>query len=143
MRIWHISDTHNYHGLLDIYKADIVICSGDISTPREPVVSKIECLNFIEWYSKLPIKYKILVAGNHDIAIERRYITPADIANKGIIYLENSSTIIEGLKIWGSPITPTFGVGWAFNKKREKCNDVWQLIPEDANIVVTHGPARS
>jgi Icc-related predicted phosphoesterase len=142
MRIWHISDTHTYHGLLSVPDVDMVICSGDISIPRDPFASNVECFDFLEWYQSLPIKHKILIAGNHDIAIERRFITPADISARGIVYLENNATTIEGLKIWGSPITPSFGTGWAFNKKREKCDDVWQLIPEDADIVVTHGPAK-
>lgn len=30
-----------------------------------------------------------------------------------VYYLENSDVTIDGLKIWGSPITPAFGYGWA------------------------------
>ena len=36
-RIWHISDTHSYHDLLEIPKdIDIVIHSGDCSNVRDP-----------------------------------------------------------------------------------------------------------
>jgi len=143
MKIWHISDTHSYHGLLTIPEGiDMLIHSGDISNPRDIIRSENECLDAIEWMASLDIKHKILVAGNHDIAIERRRVSSGDIAAKGIIYLENNSTTIEGLKIWGSPITPSFGEGWAFNKRRDKIHDVWKSIPEGTDIVITHGPPK-
>jgi Icc-related predicted phosphoesterase len=49
---------------------------------------------------------------------------------------------IEGLKIWGSPITPWFyGDRWAFNKHRgEEINNVWNTIPNDTDVIITHGP---
>lgn len=143
LKIWHISDTHGYHDLLDIPKdVDMVIHSGDVSNPRELAFSIIECMNFLDWFEKLSIKYKVLIAGNHDIAFERRAIDRADMILRDIIYLENDNIIIEGVKIWGSPITPSFGVGWAFNRKRDKLHDLWASIPEDTDIVISHGPPK-
>ena len=53
-RIWHISDTHTYHGFLDIPKdIDIVIFSGDCSSPRGPYTNEQEVRNFITWYEKI------------------------------------------------------------------------------------------
>lgn len=142
MRIWHISDTHTFHGWLSVPEVDMVIHSGDVSNPKELIPSIQECLDFIEWYSKLNIPYKILIAGNHDVAFEKNLICKDACKEKGIIYLENTSTTIEGVKIWGSPITPAFGVGWAFNRRRDRLHDLWSTIPEDTDIVVTHGPAK-
>lgn len=35
---------------------------------------------------------------------------------------------------------PEFG-GWAFNLERgQSCQDKWDLIPSDVDILVTHGP---
>ena len=48
---------------------------------------------------------------------------------------------IDGIKIWGSPITPYF-YGWAYNRNRgEEIKKHWDLIPDDIDILVTHGPA--
>jgi Icc-related predicted phosphoesterase len=141
MKIWHISDTHTYHGLLDIPKdVDMVIHSGDCSNPQEIVKSHSEILDFINWFSMLPIKHKVFVAGNHDIAIERNWITRDHFIEKDIVYLQNESITIDGVNIWGSPYTPSFGSGWAFNKKRDKLHDLWATIPDDTNIVIAHGP---
>lgn len=61
--------------------------------------------------------------------------------NDNVYYLENSDITIDGLKVWGSPITPSFGYGWAFNKNRGyDINEVWDGIPLDTDIVITHGP---
>jgi Icc-related predicted phosphoesterase len=143
MKIWHISDTHTFHGLLEIPEnIDMVIHSGDATNPKEPYSNKVEMENFIYWFSQLPIKYKVFVAGNHDVSIEKKLITKLDFSSNGIVYLENDFIEIEGLKIWGSPITPTFGIGWAFNKNRVKTHEVWKQIPDDTDIVVVHGPPK-
>jgi Icc-related predicted phosphoesterase len=49
--------------------------------------------------------------------------------------------VIDGLKIWGSPYTPQFG-NWHFMKSRAKIDRVWQSIPGDTDILVTHGPPK-
>jgi Icc-related predicted phosphoesterase len=120
---------------------DMVIFSGDCSNPRESLPNSFEVLKFLKWFGELPIKYKIFVAGNHDTSIERKIIFDLDFGDN-IIHLWDSEVIIEGLKIWGSPYTPSFGFGWAFNKDRSKIYKVWEQIPEDVDIIVTHGPPK-
>ena len=92
MKIWHISDTHTYHGLLEIPKEiDIAIFSGDCSNPRDKYQNEQEVLNFLMWFGmNVKARYKIFVAGNHDVAIEKKLITNKQIESKGLIYLENS-----------------------------------------------------
>lgn len=143
MKIWHISDSHTFHYMLNVPQdIDMVIFSGDCSNPMNPVINEHEVRNFIEWFSKLDIKYKIFVAGNHDTSIEKKLVTKFDFQSKGIIYLENDYTEIEGLKIWGSPYTPTYG-SWSFMKGRDKINRLWENIPFDIDIVIIHGPPKT
>ena len=144
MRIWHISDTHTFHNLLVIpADIDVVIFSGDCSNPRDPYTNEPEVRGFIDWYSSLKIPVKIFVAGNHDTSIEKRLVTKEDFTKHGIIYLENESITIDGIKIFGSPFTPTFGYGWSFNKDRNKLERIWRkAIDEDVDIVIVHGPPR-
>ncbi|MEI6873153.1 MAG: UvrD-helicase domain-containing protein, partial [Verrucomicrobiota bacterium] len=57
-----------------------------------------------------------------------------------IARLLNSGVTIEGLKIWGSPYSPRF-FDWAFNCDRgEDIAQHWRLIPDDTDILITHGP---
>jgi Icc-related predicted phosphoesterase len=56
------------------------------------------------------------------------------------IYLQDEPVEIEGLKFYGSPWQPWF-LDWAFNLERgESLRKVWARIPEDTDVLVTHGP---
>ena len=143
IKIWHISDTHGFHSLLDIPNGiDIVIHSGDCSNSRDPFNNESEVRMFIDWYKDIPIKNKVYVAGNHDTSIESKLVTKEDFQKAGITYLENEYTTILGLKIFGSPHTPRFG-NWAFMRDRVKLERFWRkAMNEDCDIVVTHGPPK-
>jgi Icc-related predicted phosphoesterase len=97
----------------------------------------------LQWFSQQHYTYKIFISGNHDFFLEectatkRKKLLPA-----GIIYLQNSGVVIEGLKIWGSPVTPYF-LGMAFNERTGTAiKKVWSKIPADTNILITHGPPK-
>ena len=72
----------------------------------------------------------------------RNILSDFEPGRSSVTYLENQVVVINGLKIWGSPVTPWFyGEKWAFNRRRGKdIKEVWDEIPSDTNIVVTHGP---
>jgi len=140
MRIWHISDTHTYHGLLSVPEnIDVVLFSGDCSIPRDIYKSEFQIREFLLWMWKLPIKHKIFVAGNHDFGIEKNLVK--NFEDYDVIYLENDSVTIDGIKFWGSPFTPSFG-NWGFGKSRSKIHKVWDSIPDDSDVIVTHGPPK-
>ena len=140
MIIWHISDTHTNHEQLNIPdNIDLVIHSGDFTNYRDPARNEPEAHNFLKWYRELDIPNKVLICGNHDTSIERGLITGKYIRSLGIKYLYNETTEVMGLEIWGSPYTPTFG-DWSFMKSRAKIGRVWESIPDNTDIVVSHGP---
>lgn len=144
MKIWHISDTHGMHDQLSVPEGiDMVICTGDISNYKGLAKNGIETVDFIIWFEKLPIKHKVLIPGNHDGLIESYYIADECEAFrtllKGITLLIHQSIEIEGIKIFGSPYTPTF-FDWSFMKPREALSAYWTDIPEGTDILATHGP---
>lgn len=142
MKILCISDTHNYHNdlNLDLTDIDVIVHAGDFSeTIRN---CKEETLDFLLWYNSLNVKYKILVAGNHDLYLE--HISSSEKIKlfreyTSIIYLEDSSIVIDNIKFHGSPYTPTF-YNWSFMKNDDLLDSHWDLIPEDTNVLITHGP---
>lgn len=139
MKIWAFSDTHGKQGFINP-PADIemAIFAGDAGTFKNPRHCLPDYLNFLTWYGNLDIPYKIMINGNHCTAFEQGFITRADIP-ESIIYLENESVEIEGIKIYGSPQTPKF-YNWAYNVPRDKISVYWDAIPNDTDILVTHGP---
>lgn len=141
-----ISDTHTKHYEIDNQLREIhqnhpdaiLVHSGDISY-RGRVW---EVKEFIEWYASLPFKSKIMIAGNHDFLFENEPEKAEEILNEigsGITYLNDSGVELEGLKFWGSPVTPWFH-NWAFNRVEDKIVEHWNLIPDDISILITHGP---
>jgi Icc-related predicted phosphoesterase len=139
--IWHISDTHSIHDQLVIPKSvDIVIHSGDFSNYHATKANKAETIDFLEWYSKLPITYKILISGNHDgFSCNQKQEFQQICSRLGIIYLLDEMIQIEGINIYGTPYTPTFG-DWYFMKQRHKISTIYDNIPDNVDILVTHGP---
>jgi Icc-related predicted phosphoesterase len=103
-----------------------------------------ELIHFLKWLSKQPFKYKIFIAGNHDRFLEDKRLIAEDIISRyqdnGIVYLKNSSFECEGLKFYGTPHQPYFG-GWAFNVPDfNKLVYIYQQIPDDVDILLTHCP---
>lgn len=148
MRIIFFSDPHNCHKNLNVPDGDLVICAGD-ATKRGTVE---EFLDFLEWFDKLPHFYKIFIGGNHDSCLDYK-LGPRNsrllhklgrfVCEPTNCYLENKGVQIEGINFWGSPNTPLYGEKNAFSKKRGfELRSHWNIIPEEVDILITHGPSK-
>ena len=138
MKILFLSDTHKLHRKLkNLPEADLLIHGGDVSKTG----ADHEVEDFIHWFSSLNYKYKVFIAGNHDFYLEDESIEQVQKElPPNAYYLCNSGIKIEGLSIWGSPITPTYH-NWAFNRDRGKdIRRCWDMIPQNTDILITHGP---
>lgn len=140
MKIICISDTHGTHRLLDnMPHGDILIHAGDITSRG----SHREVQSFLEWFSSMPHPHKIFIAGNHDFFFQdyqQSEIEKLLSEYPNVTYLQDSLIIIDGLKIYGTPWQPEFN-SWAFNLPKGKAlKEKWELIPNDTNILISHGP---
>ena len=135
-RIVCLSDTHNCNRQIAVPDGDILIHSGD-ATIRGTIE---EIILFNDWFAKLPHRHKVFVAGNHDWLFETSNRLARTLLDTSIHYLQDSSVEIENLKIYGSPWQPRF-FDWAFNLTRgAEIAQKWKLIPDDTDILITHGP---
>ena len=160
MRIVCISDTHSlHHGMLhELPKGDVLIHAGDLSNKG----SEKDVTDFIHWYQNLQgYDTKLFIAGNHDFSFEKRLgvrhkgeldwldnlLSPENLSQSDVTYLEDSFITIETpefsrpIKFYGSPWQPWF-YDWAFNLPRlgTELQEKWNMIPEDTNVLITHGP---
>ncbi len=137
MKIVLISDTHGKHDELILPDGDMILHAGDLSGKG----SEKEIVSFLNWYSSLPHKHKIFIAGNHDFFMESG--DPEAIKKMipdNLVYLNDSGVEIGGINIWGSPIQPWF-FDFAFNRQRGKeISKHWAMIPKDTDLLITHGP---
>jgi len=134
-----ISDTHNKHKQLILPPADIIIHCGDFSSMGYEHEIKI----FMNWFSNLnQFTYKLCIAGNHDWLYERNPILARSLVPDNVIYLEDSSVELFGLKFYGTPVQKIF-YNWAFNRSEEKLEQHWKAIPDDTDVLITHTPPYS
>ena len=163
MRIVCISDTHDLHHKMthQLPKGDVLIHAGDVSNIGEqPDVTR-----FIHWFMNIQgFDTKIFIAGNHDFAFDKinqphhkgdfhwlsNLISPENLAQDNVYYLEDSFMTIESpefskpIKFYGSPWQPEFH-NWAFNLPRggDEMFKKWNMISEDTDVLITHGPAEN
>ncbi len=131
-----MADTHGYHRKLSVPPGDVLIHAGDL-TQRGTLKQLTETR---DWLLSLPHPHKVIIAGNHDFALQRERETARALFGPPFIYLEDELATVAGLRIWGSPWQPWF-YDWAFNLQRGPEIDAkWQLIPEGVDVLVTHGP---
>jgi Icc-related predicted phosphoesterase/GNAT superfamily N-acetyltransferase len=160
IRFVSISDTHGKHRALSendmLPEGDVIIHAGDFTNTGS--IKQTE--DFCAWFSSLPYKYKIVIAGNHDLTLDKEWYQDENNwrqlhikkrkncekaieimrSCKNLIYLEDESVEALGYKIYGSPYQPEF-CNWAFNLPRgEKCDEKWIKIPTDTDVLITHGP---
>lgn len=134
-RIVFLSDLHEQWDKVVVPDGDLLVFGGDFSYRGELSVLG----QFNRWLGKLPHRHKVGVAGNHDWCFQRMNSLARATLNN-MVYLEDSEVTIEGIRIYGSPWTPTF-CNWAFMKDRgAPIRARWEQIPESLDILITHGP---
>ena len=140
MKLVLLSDTHNLHDQVPKIECDVLVHAGDLTvngTMRE--IQKAG-----EWIRNYPAEFKVAIAGNHDFNFEsKRQEAEAALCdfNKSVIYLQDSSVMLNGVKFYGSPWTPWF-YDFAFNAWRgPEIKKHWDKIPDDTDVLITHGPA--
>lgn len=140
MKIVAISDTHNRQNKLVIPECDILIHAGDWTSRGY----RHEIRDFAKWLDKqVQCSEIVLIPGNHELEFENHLPASLEWFKEECPWahlLINESIAIDGIKIYGSPITPFF-CDWAWNKHRgDQIQPYWDAIPDDTNILITHGP---
>lgn len=167
VRLAFISDTHGMHGKIEPESipmdTDILVHCGDLTNVGEPD----QIASFVDWAAALPCKPEavVVIAGNHDISLDKNgfddrkkrfmprvmwgkvsvadteQLLRSEAAKRARIhYLNNESVTVMGYKFFGSPESAFF-FDWAFNLGRgEPAKALYRTIPDDTDILLTHGP---
>ena len=157
-----ISDTHN--GLPKLPSGDVLIHAGDLTNQG----SLSELQKTVAWLEKAPFECKLVIAGNHDITLDSTFYREygSRFHNQGlqdteqcinllkqsssITYMDHNAQTVhltkpEGpkttFKVFGSPYSPSRGL-WAFGYAPEDADALWEQIPLDSDVVITHTPPK-
>lgn len=126
-----VSDLHGTYP--ETEGGDVLIVAGDCTASNK----SFQWAEFYTWFKAQKYRKKILVAGNHDGFLNE--FRPSEDEEGRLVYLCDSGCEFEGVKFWGSPWTPKFG-RWHFMRDRKGLDEAWNLVPQDTNVLITHGP---
>jgi Icc-related predicted phosphoesterase len=147
MIITIISDTHGKHNEItqDLPGGDLLLHAGDISS----MGYQHEVQQFCKWFNNVEnYDHKIFIAGNHDWGFQNNVEKIMEIVNsyKTVDYIQDETISVgddeKMVNIYGSPWQPEF-YNWAFNlpKNGVELAAKWDAIPDNTDILITHGPA--
>jgi Icc-related predicted phosphoesterase len=112
-----------------------LIHAGDF-TMFSRSLSAIE--DFNAWLGELPHRFKICVPGNHEFFLESDPSRRSLVSNAAVLI--NESIEIDGLRIWGSPVTPLYGGAFGMTSAEHR-RRLYAQIPNGTDVLVTHSPA--
>ncbi|KAI9045759.1 metallophosphatase domain-containing protein [Aspergillus affinis] len=164
-----LSDTHAYTPSEAGFKlpaGDVLIHAGDLTNHG----SKSELRKTMNWIAAADFEVKIVICGNHDITLDAAFYAehgskfhgqhPEDhqecmeivtTASPSIVLLRHQSALIRltrpngpntVFKVFGSPFSQSPGT-WAYGYESAHAAALWDQIPLDADLVVTHTPPHS
>lgn len=136
LRVVCLGDTHARHRELTVPGGDLMIHAGDLT--ERGTLAEFE--DAFDWLGALPHRHKIVIAGNHDFALERTPALVRPLVPPTVTYLEGDTTEVDGLLVWGGPWIARAG-RWAFEADAVERHAHWASIPDEADILVTHIPA--
>lgn len=146
-----LSDTHSAMCRMKhrIPPGDVLLHAGDFS--RYGSLEEID--EFNRFLGSLPHRHKVVIAGNHELTFDPSFyhcaapngmqFPQANYVKQRLTnctYLEDQEHLVYGIKIYGSPWQPMF-CKWAFNLPRgQALLDIWNKIPDDTDVLLTHTP---
>ncbi|KAJ5315731.1 hypothetical protein N7476_006038 [Penicillium atrosanguineum] len=164
-----VSDTHGYTPSEAGFKlpaGDVLIHAGDLTNKG----TMSELRRTMDWISKADFEIKLIVAGNHDITLDSEFYAQHGQGFHGdqledprkctefitrstpsVVLLQHQAAVIRldradgpktSFKVFGSPYCQFQGK-WAFGYESSKAKALWDPIPLDTDIIVTHTPPRS
>ena len=146
MKIVATSDIHGQ--LPKISECDLYIIAGDVC----PIICDQDLPRSTDWLRnkfmpylrQVPAKDTVWIAGNHDFVLEHYPWITNDLRRMGkgdgkAFYLQDEELWYSGVTIYGTPWTPHLP-RWAFPAEGEKAEEIYKGIPDDLDILISHGP---
>lgn len=149
MRIVAISDLHG--NLPAVPPCDLLVVGGDICPDRydSEVDARLDPTQqerwlrgpFAEWMASIPLpaSHKLFTWGNHDFvgeAIDGHALA----AHLGFSLVQDEVVSPGGLRVWMSPWSNPLPGEWAFVRPVDHLRTVYDSIPPDVDILVSHQP---
>ena len=142
MKIAAFSDNH---GILNfkVPDCDLLLIAGDMcGSSKIPLQRRYLDTEFRQFLQEIVNRGIPIIGtpGNHELIFESDNQTDKDlIKSLPCKFLIDETIEFEGLIIHGTPATPIF-FNWAFNYSHEELVEKFKKIPENFDILISHGP---
>lgn len=154
LRIVAISDLHG-DGIpvADLPEGDVLVIAGDVladdyfDSPQGRASSHVGRQGqffdevWIPYLRQLSTKYRkvLWITGNHDFFLESMMSGwVQERMPENVYYLAESSLVVDGINFYGAPWN--MAEGWAFAITERDYARRLGAMPEDTDILITHGP---
>jgi len=84
-------------------------------------------------------QHAIIVPGNHDECFELFTEPTLALFGPRVHVLLHESLVLDGVRFFGSPWTPLF-MQWHFMATEQGLAALYEAMPEEVDVLVTHGP---
>lgn len=148
LKVVCISDTHEQLHNVTVPDGDVLIHAGDFTNNGK----RAELIKFNEEMTRFPHKYKLVVAGNHELGFDHdENQSDRQDADKGlgtdegynlltnVTYLQDKEITIEGVKFFGSSYHPLRGFPF-YRTRATELAECWKAVPNDTDVLITHTP---
>ena len=148
-RVVCVSDIHGYGECLVLPAGDVLVVAGDLFLMSRLYAQSSDAdvvRGLRDWLETQPCPDVIVIGGNHDVVLERLGASKvqaifAETSGK-VRYLERTSCVVAGLKVYGTPASYGRSKNAAFQSgKGRKVGDIFSDIPKGMDVVLTHQSA--
>jgi len=140
MKICAFSDNHEQLDF-QVPPCDLLIIAGDFAPWKGDMFRQGAWVNgpFSNWLNEQPFGQCVITPGNHDCVFEKNRYLIVDLPRTTILH--EKEIMWNGLKVYGTSFQPYF-CDWSFNRpdNEENLGKIYQNIPDDTDILVTHCP---
>lgn len=152
MRLVIVSDTHEKHRLLSLPPGDVFLHCGDflmVNSQYSSETTARKLHEFNDWLGELPYREKVVIAGNHDAAVQAMGRDALASVLTNCTYIENEFRTLDcGLRVFGTPASKSNGaksVNHAFQYTEEELDEIFvRSAPrEGVDVLMTHGPPQT
>lgn len=91
-----------------------------------------------KFFGQLDFKHRLLIAGNHEIALNDWEPHEVQAILTNATYLQDSSVVVEGISLYGTPWTSSSRMG--FSASRDELKVKFKNIPKGTNLLISHLP---
>lgn len=143
MKIAALSDLHGNFPIipsLHDQEIDVLLVVGDIAGGSHTTNAQYKSMgNFVKWVKDINPKKCIITPGNHDYWDWKEIFKYRQ--NTGLISCAIDCTVtFDGLKVYATPWSLPF-LNWNWMKDEDRLEIYYDNIPNDTDILMSHGPA--